>query len=93
MRADIGDNCSIDAAASVGYEHDGDATPAALGDRATVRGGTIIYCDVEIGDDFTTGHGALVREETTSGAMIADVRPNQHQSTGSSRVQNEGTAP
>jgi len=68
MRADIGDDCSIDAAASVGYEHDDDATPASLGDRATVREGTIIYCNVETGDDFATGHGALVRE----GTMIGD---------------------
>lgn len=57
----------MDEGATVGYVHDEDATPAVLGDRATVRAGTIIYADVEVGDDLSTGHDALVREETTIG--------------------------
>jgi acetyltransferase-like isoleucine patch superfamily enzyme len=38
-----------------------------IGDDATVRAGTVIYTGVRIGDGFTTGHNALVREETTVG--------------------------
>lgn len=64
-RTDAG--CTIDENATVGYEHDPDATPTKIGADGTVRAGTIIYCDVEIGDGFATGHNALVREETTIG--------------------------
>ncbi|MFC7071756.1 acyltransferase [Halovenus rubra] len=60
-------NCSVDEEATVGYEHDSDAAPTKLGTNGTVRAGTIIYCDVTIGDEFTTGHNALIREETTIG--------------------------
>jgi len=38
-----------------------------LGDDPTIRRDSIIYADVEIGDRFTTGHGALVREDTVIG--------------------------
>lgn len=66
-RARYGDDPEIDDGATVGYVHDDDAPPTVLGDRATVRAGTIIYADVETGDDFTTGHDALVREGTRIG--------------------------
>ncbi|MFC7164564.1 acyltransferase [Halospeciosus flavus] len=41
--------------------------PTELGDHAVVRSGTVVYGDVTAGDGFTTGHNALVREETTLG--------------------------
>jgi len=41
-----------------------------LGKRATIRSGTIIYCDVVIGDDFTSGHNVLIREKTTIGNRV-----------------------
>ncbi|MHC3437929.1 acyltransferase [Natrialbaceae archaeon A-gly3] len=60
-----GDGCSIDEAATVGY---GDfEAPTRIGDDATIRAGTIVYGDVTIGDDFSTGHDALVREGTVIG--------------------------
>ena len=65
--ATVGSNARIDDGATVGYRHDPDAPPAELGDDATVRAGTIVYADVRIGDGFTTGHNALVREETAIG--------------------------
>ncbi|MGM0605608.1 MAG: DapH/DapD/GlmU-related protein [Halobacteriota archaeon] len=43
------------------------AKPPILGDDVTIRSGTVIYNGVEIGDRFTTGHNALIREETTIG--------------------------
>lgn len=67
MSAVTGADAQIDADATVGYVHDEDAAPPILGDNATVRAGTIVYCDVEVGDDFQTGHNALVRESTTIG--------------------------
>ncbi|WP_256687763.1 acyltransferase [Halococcus qingdaonensis] len=66
-RARLGANSRIDDGATVGYVHDADASPAVIGDDATVRDGTIVYADTSIGDEFTTGHNAVVRENTTVG--------------------------
>lgn len=67
---EAGSDADIDDRATVGYEHEDGASPPILGDRARVRAGTIIYTDVQIGDDFVTGHRALVREETTIGDSV-----------------------
>lgn len=45
-------------------------TGSAIGDRATIRSGTIIYCDVVIGDDFSCGHNVLIREKTRIGDRV-----------------------
>jgi acetyltransferase-like isoleucine patch superfamily enzyme len=66
-RIRLGHDSHVDAGATLGYAHAEDAAPTVIGDRATVRAGTIVYTAVEIGEDFTTGHNALVREETTIG--------------------------
>lgn len=42
-----------------------------MGANATLRPGTVIYCEVEIGDDFQTGHNVLVREQTRIGDRVA----------------------
>ena len=65
--ATLGKNPDIAEMASVGYSYAEHESPAKIGDSATVRAGTIIYCDVAIGDDLTTGHDALIREQTTIG--------------------------
>lgn len=67
MRATLGENCEIDKHATVGSVYTDETTPPVLGDEATVRAGTIIYDDVVIGDGFSTGHYALVRELTDIG--------------------------
>lgn len=69
-RAEIGDGVEIDPGATVGYVHDETAEPAVLGPDSHVRRGTIVYADTEIGRGFTTGHHALVREETTVGENV-----------------------
>jgi len=61
-----GDGSRIDPNAVVGYG-DGDTPAVRLGERARIRDGAIIYGGVVAGDDFTTGHNALVREDTTLG--------------------------
>ena len=66
-RSRLGEDCTLDEPENIGYVHDEDADPAVIGDRARVRKGTIIYADVEIGSDLTTGHNALIREQTTIG--------------------------
>lgn len=63
----FGADATIDDETVVGYRYRADAAPATIGDRATVRAGTVIYGDVRIGDDFSTGHNALVREHTELG--------------------------
>ncbi|MFY4813998.1 acyltransferase [Haloarcula sp. AONF1] len=65
MRAEVGESATISPQATVGYEYSDDVSPAVLGTEATVRPGTVIYCDVAIGASFVTGHNALVREQTT----------------------------
>ncbi len=42
-----------------------------IGRNAIVRPGTVLYCDVEIGDDFQCGHGVLIREHTRIGNSTA----------------------
>nr|WP_321350169.1 DapH/DapD/GlmU-related protein [uncultured Methanoregula sp.] len=42
-----------------------------IGKNATLRSGTIIYCDVIIGDDFQTGHNVMIREKTRIGNHVA----------------------
>ncbi len=65
MLVELGHSAAVDEEATVGYEHEDGATPTQIGENATIRAGTIVYCDVTIGDEFSTGHDALVREETT----------------------------
>lgn len=62
-----GTGCEIDDDVTVGYPAGDDPERTVIGDDATIRSGTIIYSDVEIGDGFVTGHDALVREDTRLG--------------------------
>ncbi|MDD1708362.1 MAG: N-acetyltransferase, partial [Methanoregulaceae archaeon] len=38
-----------------------------IGDDAVLRSGSIIYCEVTIGNKFQCGHNVLIREKTTIG--------------------------
>ncbi|QYZ79236.1 N-acetyltransferase [Methanofollis formosanus] len=42
-----------------------------IGRDAVLRSGTVIYCDVEIGDGFSTGHNVMIRERTKIGDRVA----------------------
>ena len=42
-------------------------TGSTIGHHAVLRSGTIIYCDVIIGDNFQSGHNTLIREKTRIG--------------------------
>ncbi len=42
-----------------------------IGNHAIIRSGTIIYCDVAIGDNFSCGHHVLIREKTKIGNRVA----------------------
>lgn len=51
--------------------HQEDFPGARIGDNAVLRSGTIIYCDVEIGDGFQCGHTVLIRERMRIGKNTA----------------------
>ncbi|XVH33580.1 DapH/DapD/GlmU-related protein (plasmid) [Haloferacaceae archaeon DSL9] len=61
----LGDRCTVQSNVLLGEQTEG--TPPIVGNDATIRAGTIIYPDVAVGDRFTTGHNALVRERTIIG--------------------------
>ncbi len=42
-----------------------------LGRNATIRSGTILYCEVVAGEDFQTGHNVMIREQTRIGDRVA----------------------
>jgi len=46
-------------------------TGSTIGHYAVLRSGTIIYCDVIIGDNFQSGHNTLIREKTRIGDRTA----------------------
>ncbi len=46
-------------------------TGTTIGKNAVLRSGTILYCDVVIGDDFQTGHNVMIREKTRIGDRVA----------------------
>lgn len=46
-------------------------TGTIIGKNAVLRSGTIIYCDVIIGDDFQCGHNVIIREKTRIGNRVA----------------------
>ncbi|WP_049985867.1 acyltransferase [Halobellus rufus] len=62
-----GTGCEIDEDVTIGYPAGDDPGQTVIGDDARIRSGTIVYSDVDIGDGFTTGHNALVREDTRIG--------------------------
>jgi len=41
-----------------------------IGDNALIRSNTIIYCEVEIGNNFMSGHNVLIRENTKIGDNV-----------------------
>ncbi len=42
-----------------------------IGDNATIRSHSVIYLGNEIGDDFQTGHGVLIRENNRIGNKVS----------------------
>jgi acetyltransferase-like isoleucine patch superfamily enzyme len=63
----LGADCSIDDDVTLGYGFEEYGEPTRIGDGASVRAGSVVYADVQIGDRFATGHNVLVREETDLG--------------------------
>jgi acetyltransferase-like isoleucine patch superfamily enzyme len=70
MNAQLGSECQIQENVVLGLRYAEGCGPAVIGDRAQVRWGTVIYGDVRIGDDFKTGHSAMIRENTVIGNRV-----------------------
>lgn len=57
----------IAAEATIGYAYDEDAGETIVNEESTIRSGSIIYGDVELGRGFSCGHNVLIRENTDIG--------------------------
>ena len=42
-----------------------------IGNNCVIRSGTVIYCDVIIGNHFNTGHNVVIRERTEIGDSVS----------------------
>jgi acetyltransferase-like isoleucine patch superfamily enzyme len=64
------DDCEIQPGATIGLKYRDNCRPVLFGRGIRIRSGTIIYADVETGDDFQTGHNVLIREKTSFGNHV-----------------------
>lgn len=55
---------------SIGVKYKTRSKPPIIGKNAFIRSNTVIYDDVVIGENFTTGHGVLIREKTFIGDNV-----------------------
>jgi len=65
----IGEGAVIDDSALLGYRTGRrvQVVQTVIGARARIRSNTVIYTNVQIGEDLETGHGVVVREENVIG--------------------------
>ncbi|MBM4240182.1 MAG: N-acetyltransferase [Euryarchaeota archaeon] len=68
--AKIGTDSKIEEDVDVGILYRRGSKKPIIGKNAVIRSNTVIYNDVEIGDDFKTGHNVLIREETIIGNNV-----------------------
>ena len=52
---------------TIGIKYRTRSKPPIIGKNALIRSNSIVYNDVEIGDNFKTGHAVTIREKTTIG--------------------------
>lgn len=55
---------------TIGLKYKMRSKPPIIGKNPLIRSNSIIYDDVEIGDNFKTGHGVTIREKTTIGNNV-----------------------
>lgn len=69
---DIGilENAKIQENVSIGLKYKTRSKPPVIGKNAFIRSNTVIYDDVEIGENFKTGHSVVVREKTNIGDNV-----------------------
>ena len=67
---DVGRRSTVDERVRLSVDYPDAERSSSVGDGARIRSGSIVYADVRIGDEFTTGHNAMVREKTTIGDNV-----------------------
>jgi len=67
---EAGEDCQIQEGCIIGLQYKPGCLPVRLGIGARIRTGTIIYADVQIGDNFQTGHHVMIREKTVIGSHV-----------------------
>jgi len=65
-----GEDCQVQSGCLVGLKYKAECQAVLLGSKARIRRGTIIYADVQIGDNFQTGHHVMIRENTIIGSHV-----------------------
>ena len=55
---------------TIGLKYKTLSNPPIIGKNALIRSNSIVYNDVEIGNNFKTGHGVTIREKTTIGDNV-----------------------
>lgn len=70
---ELGDDAAVDPFVVLGYRSDGGADELILriGKAAIIRSHTVIYAGTTIGERFSTGHGALIRESNVIGDHVS----------------------
>lgn len=63
----IGPDSEVADTATIGKEYCADPGPTRIGPGASIRGGAVVYADVTVGEEFATGHNAVVREHSRLG--------------------------
>ncbi len=66
----VPENSNIQENVTLGLKYNELSKPPVIGKNAFIRSNTVIYDDVEIGNDFRTGHGVVIREKTKIGDNV-----------------------
>ncbi|OHB77587.1 MAG: hypothetical protein A2Z34_00060 [Planctomycetes bacterium RBG_16_59_8] len=69
----IGPNADLDEGVLLAYlsARGGVDTTLRIGERATIRSGSVIYAGTAIGDRLQTGHGVVIREQNVIGNDVS----------------------
>ena len=67
LNVSVGQGFVMQANVTLGHNQD---QKLIIGDNALIRSGSVVYSDVKIGNNFKTGHNALVRENTEIGDNV-----------------------
>lgn len=64
------DNSEVQENVQIGIKYKMRSKNPVIGQDAIIRSNSVIYNDVEIGDNFKTGHGVTIREKTKIGDNV-----------------------
>lgn len=66
----ISGNSKIQENVTIGVKYKLRSKSPVIGENAVIRSNTVIYDDVNIGNNFRTGHGVVIREKTRIGNNV-----------------------